>query len=470
MTYTGKDLIAFGFEPGPHFGPLLTEANKMEAEGATRAIIANELLLVQKKLLDNIMAIEAAKPRLHSQARPWTNFLPAATNDAERLNEQLSVEHMDMLSRHPRFVAGALMPDAHPSGQAPGTIPVGGVVVLDNAISPDMHSADACCSMYLSYLSPRIDPIKLLDIASDVTHFGPHARTDPYMIRSGNKVWQHELPNLIGAMKGNWFTRPHIERAYNDFMTQGDGNHFISFGRSKHLNKTTILTHHGSRSLGAKVFKDGAEAARDYTSKNTRDLPDHMAFLPLDTVEGREYLAALRLVEAWTRLNHKAIHFAFYKMVNATCEQVIFNPHNFIFMDDAGLVSHAKGATPVMAQHLPHGRAIIPMNMAEPALVVAPSPQSPRMALGFAPHGAGRNMSRKVYKASVDDHAARYSEDVGSIDMRWYLGHPDLSECASAYKPAKAVIDVISDCNLAAIVDEIIPVGCMMAGSDTKEF
>ncbi|MDT9702579.1 hypothetical protein, partial [Streptomyces sp. P17] len=72
---------------------------------------------------------------------------------------------MDELMRTPTIVRGAVMPDACPSGSAPGTIPVGGVVATRDAIHPGFHSADICCSMAVSFFEDDMNPSALLDIA-----------------------------------------------------------------------------------------------------------------------------------------------------------------------------------------------------------------------------------------------------------------------------------------------------------------
>ena len=84
---------------------------------------------------------------------------------------------MAELMRVPTIVAGTVMPDACPSGTAPGTIPVGGVVAAKEAIHPGMHSADICCSMAVSVLGD-IDPIPVLDAGMKLSHFGGGGR--PY--------------------------------------------------------------------------------------------------------------------------------------------------------------------------------------------------------------------------------------------------------------------------------------------------
>jgi hypothetical protein len=54
---------------------------------------------------------------------------------------------MDELLRTPTLVAGSVMPDACPTGPAsiPASIPVGGLVVAEEAIHPGFHSSDICC-------------------------------------------------------------------------------------------------------------------------------------------------------------------------------------------------------------------------------------------------------------------------------------------------------------------------------------
>ena len=67
------------------------------------------------------------------------------------------------------------MPDACPSGSAPGTIPVGGAVI-SRGIHPAFHSADICCSMYATVFPPGTATAKFMDALQASTRFGPGAR------------------------------------------------------------------------------------------------------------------------------------------------------------------------------------------------------------------------------------------------------------------------------------------------------
>jgi RNA-splicing ligase RtcB len=61
-----------------------------------------------------------------------------------------------------------------------------------------------------------------------------------------------------------------------------------------------------------------------------------------------------------------------------------------------------------------------------------------------------------------------FAEETAGLDVRFYSGKIDVSELPSAYKDAEKVKDQIRHFNLATIVDEIMPYGCIMAGEMEK--
>ena len=94
--------------------------------------------------------------------------------------------------------------------------------------------------------------------------------------------------------------------------------------------------------------------------------------------------------------------------------------------------------------------------MAEPILITRHRDR--KETLGFAPHGAGRNLSRTAYLRS---NAPAWPE---GIDARFYCGRPDLSELPGAHKDAASVRIQIERYDLAEIVDTVEPYGSIMAG------
>ena len=77
---------------------------------------------------------------------------------------------MDVVLRTPVALEGVVMPDACPAGSV-GTIPVGGVVAIDDAIVPGMHSADICCSL-MATVFDNSTPAQVMEAAHQSTHFG----------------------------------------------------------------------------------------------------------------------------------------------------------------------------------------------------------------------------------------------------------------------------------------------------------
>ena len=133
---------------------------------------------------------------------------------------------------------------------------------------------------------------------------------------------------------------------------------------------------------------------------------------------------------------------------------------------------HGKGATPAWPDE--QGRpalGLIPLHMAAPILLVLGRDNAE--FLSFAPHGAGRNVSRRAAvkpwreeDGTIDSKVLRrlVAEQTQGLDIRWWHGKPDLSETPLAYKPASQVITRIQQFGLAEIVAEIQPLGCVMAG------
>ena len=142
-----------------------------------------------------------------------------------------------------------------------------------------------------------------------------------------------------------------------------------------------------------------------------------------------------------------------------------WNEHNFVFERD-GLFYHGKGATPAYAGWAEDAteRTLIPLNMAEPVLVVRGKDQP--HGLGFSPHGAGRNFSRSEHRRRHAEMTPEqmFERETAGLDVRFYGGRIDASELPSGYKNAENVVRQIRKHDLAEIEDYIDPFGCIMAG------
>ncbi len=482
MEIKARDLIAAGWHEGKRLGVALRRARDLETGGLDRAAVLAQLEQEFPKQL--IVALPRREPA------PLAEAIEAETAE-EVENVAVVRRKMHELLRMPVVQRGAVMPDACPTGGGPATIPVGGAVAVENAIIPGAHSADICCSMFASFF-PANHPVgEMMDHLQKVTHFGPGGRPRGNQWSSAvieEPVWDN--PYLSGLRS----------RAQDFLGTQGDGNHFAYIGRIEFTETqrvalaaagyddlaqwierrdgmfNVLVTHHGSRGLGADVYKRGQKAAEKWCRENAKDIPSAAAWLPYDSPEGATYWDALQYVGRWTRENHALIHDALLRRLGQRALVQIGNEHNFVWKrGDAFL--HGKGATPAWRDSA--GRpllGLIPLNMAREILLVLGADNDDY--LSFCPHGAGRNRSRTAtlapYKnedGELDPARVKQAldETTAGLDVRWFSGGPDLSESPLGYKDATKVKAQIDRFGLATVVGEIQPRGCIMAGEAAEK-
>jgi RNA-splicing ligase RtcB len=483
MEIKPRDLIAAGWREGAHLGAAVRRARELERAGVPRT--------------DVFTALEAEFPKQPPVIAPLSAPGPLAEAiEAETPQEAANVAQarlrMHELLHVPVVKRGVIMPDACPSGAGKALIPVGGGIEVENGIIPGAHSSDICCSMFATFFTANQPLGPMMDHLQKVTHFGAGGRPRSQQWNSAvldEPVWNN--PFLSGLRS----------RAQDFLGTQGDGNHFaylgsISFTESQRKTLAAaghvaladaivrhdgtfnvLVTHHGSRGLGADVYKRGQLAARKWCDQNARDIPDYAAWVPVDSEQGRAYWEALQYVGRWTRENHALIHDAFIRRLGLRPLAQINNEHNFVWRRGDSFY-HGKGATPAWLDD--EGRpllGLIPLNMAREILLVLGRNNDPY--LSFAPHGAGRNMSRKAMLAPYRDSDGELdparvqqtlAETTGGLDIRWFCGAPDLSESPLAYKDASKVKDQIERFGLAELVGEIQPQGTIMAGEAPEPY
>lgn len=444
---TGKTLIELGFRSGKWFPEAIEHINTNQLSGE-----AMHQYLEQFRLPPEV--------HLHEEAAPFAINIKAE-NELEETNVNSVVATMDTLMKTPTLVSGAIMPDACPTGPN-GTIPVGGVAVAKNAIHPGMHSADICCSVMLTDFG-KTDPKAVLDAAHKNTHFGPGGR---------DRNTQYRFPDeLLKDFEGNYMlnNQKMIQAARSHLGTQGDGNHFLFVGISKKTGNTMMITHHGSRGVGANLYTQGMKIAERFRKDLSPQTLKQNAWIPFNTEEGQTYWEALQIIRKWTKTNHEVIHNATLEALDVVAEDRYWNEHNFVFKD-GDLFYHAKGATPLDPKFMPDitGPRLIPLNMSEPVLIV--SGATTNANLGFAPHGAGRNVSRTQHRKSKAGKTFQeiFAEETQGLDVRFFSGEIDITELPSAYKSAETVRNQMEDFGLGTVEDEVLPYGCIMAGDWQK--
>lgn len=442
MKITGHTLIDLGYRPGKWFAAAIAHINTNELTGEAMT-----------NYLDSVCPPPPVMPH-ETPIHFYKNI--EADNELEKDNIEKVFNTMNVLMTTPTIINGAVMPDACPAGKI-GQIPVGGVVAAKNAIHPSMHSADVCCSVMMTNFG-FVDPNAVLDAMHSVTHFGGGGRRD-----------MPRLPiELEEKIKANFYLndKKSMHLAKTHIGTQGDGNHFVFVGKSKKTGETMMVTHHGSRGFGAYFYKKGMKVAEAFRKEISPATLSTNAWIPYHTPEGQSYWEGLQIIREWTKLNHTVLHDATCNKLNIEPTDRFWNEHNFVFKD-GDLFYHAKGATPLRDIFVPDstdGLRLIPLNMSEPILIVKGN--ATENNLGFAPHGAGRNISRSQhFRNNVEKTKEEiFAEETKGLDVRFFSGHIDISELPSAYKNADNVKAQMKKFNLGEVVDEIMPYGSIMAG------
>ena len=290
----------------------------------------------------------------------------------------------------PSAIAAACMSDSHLGF----SLPIGGVLALDNAISPFAVGVDIACRMKMSIIDLAPNSIE------NKFNLYKEALEQGTMFGIG-QTWKPRKHHWV--MDEDWnitpVTRENKDRAWDQLGTSGSGNHFVDIGTLTVYNDSilpvgeyvAIMSHSGSRGTGGTVCDVYANIAQAKLPIKYKDM-GRLAWLDMDTEAGMEYFLAMELMGKYAAANHDIIHRTIVNLLGAEVLEVVENHHNFCCEEEhfgKKLYVHRKGATPAGKDVL----GVIPGSMGTPAYVVRGlgNPDS----LYSASHGAGRKMSRR---------------------------------------------------------------------------
>ncbi|MDN5204722.1 RtcB family protein [Fulvivirgaceae bacterium BMA10] len=415
---TGKDLRGIGFPEGRAIGAAIRILEK-SYKGKSR-IFKLEML---KRVVET-----PALFREHETLGPIAHALLTQTeyNKTIDLNKKRieyrvygiegiepgAINQMEIAMKLPITKAGALMPDAH---QGYG-LPIGGVLATKNAVIPYGVGVDIGCRMCMtiydlpvSFLESNRSKFKKLLLEN--TRFGQASFKQP----RDHEVLERKEFSEIAIIKNL------KDRAYKQIGSSGGGNHFVEFGAVHILNEENelglesgkylgILSHSGSRGLGANIARHYTKLAMDICK-----LPNeakHLAWLDLNSNEGQEYWLAMNLAGDYASACHYQIH---QRLADALGEEhlaIIENHHNFAWKElgenGEELIVHRKGATPAGKGVL----GIIPGSMTSPGFIV--KGKGDHASINSASHGAGRVMSRTKAKQTLSKkEVSQYLKSAG---------------------------------------------------------
>lgn len=299
-----------------------------------------------------------------------------------------------------------LMPDTH-TGMG---MPIGGVIAADDVIIPNAVGVDIGCGMAYSETNIKYEDLKdiitgngsiLQGIIGDILRNIPvgfqHHKTAMPSYSLDHALAEMELYEQDAQLLGQ------LEAGYFQIGTLGGGNHFIEIQIDEN-GYLCIMIHSGSRHFGKSVCDYFHNKARDLNKKWHSNVSDEyrLAFLPVDTMEGKQYINWMNLCLQFAKENRekmllsvKAIFEKWigkYTQLSLHFSNEINCHHNYASLEnhyDKNVWVHRKGAVRARKDEL----AVIPGAMGSYSYVVKGkgNPES----FCSSSHGAGRCYSRK---------------------------------------------------------------------------
>ncbi len=286
------------------------------------------------------------------------------------------------------------------------------------------------------------------------------------------------------------------ERGRPQLGTLGAGNHFLEvdlveavFNRraadAMNLEEGCLVVqiHCGSRGFGHQICTDFVQQFQAVSRQYGISLPDReLVCAPLDSPEGRQYLAAMNCAANYAFANRQILAHqarqAFEqvlsgKVKNAYLQQVYDLAHNIGKLEihsvngrTQRVCVHRKGATRaygpgsegIPAEYQKTGQPVlVPGSMGTASWVLAGTGRSMELSFGSCCHGAGRVMSRSQAKHSIRGDALHSRlEKQGILVMAGSM--PGLAEEApEAYKDVDDVVETVIGAGLARKVARLRP-------------
>lgn len=379
------------------------------------------------------------------------------------------------MMNHPAFTEQVrIMPDVH---LGKGSV-IGFTMPLSTKIDPQVVGVDIGCGMLSQRVSLAENILKHIDwrkefdqrvrgvipMGMNIHSSGNSRIISEIQRRTINKAevayrnpkyLTYTPPSYSDAWVKDIIKRVGIkpETFYNSIGTLGGGNHFIELGYEEDNPEYGWITiHSGSRNFGLRVcdywvnqmkffHKDEfnlrvSELKRDYTGVALGQKIEQLrqSFSPKSYLEGdgmTGYLYDMIFAQSYAEVNREEILRHILKVFpGKAIDTPICSVHNYVNFSD-GIIR--KGAISAYQTE----RVIIPWNMRD-GLIIGVGKSNPDWNFS-APHGAGRTMSRKKAKDTINaDVVARQMEDV-------YSSCIPIDEAPDAFKPVAEVMKYLEE-------------------------
>ena len=343
------------------------------------------------------------------------------------------------------------------------SVPIGGVVAYENAISPSGVGYDIACGNKAVLTDANVADVRdgigvLMDTIFETISFGVGRKNDCERVDHDlfdDPAWR------IHAVS------PLKEMARAQLGTVGSGNHYVDIFKDEQ-GRVWIGVHFGSRGLGHKTATAFLKAAG---AKDSIDAEP--CVLPMDSEIGTDYAECMRLAGRYAYAGRDWVCTKVAEILGAKILDEVHNHHNFAWRechDGHDLWVVRKGATPAF----PGQRGFVGGSMGEISVILeGVDSEESKSALYSTVHGAGRVMSRTAAKGKTNRKTGeQISAGLVTREMMdgWLsranveLRGAGLDESPDCYKRLPEVLAHHSE--TVRILHTLSPIGVAMAGAN----
>ena len=314
-----------------------------------------------------------------NMAFPLKVFSTENSIEEQCINQMMNIARLPFIFKHL-----SLMPDAHLGIGAS----IGSVVPTHGVIVPSLVGVDIGCGMAAIKTS-------LTDISTEELKLAMGKIREVIPVGFNHHPEDQEWDGFDDAPDIQTI-QDQLPSARKQLGTLGGGNHFIEIqkGSDDHI---WIMIHSGSRNFGKKTADIYHKLAQKLCNRWHVQLPDKdLAFLPIETDEGKEYFRAMKyclnFAEGNRDLMARRTLMCLSSVVDCYMEDEIDIHHNYAAFENhygKDVLVHRKGATKATLGL----RGIIPGSMGTSSYITKGlgNPES----FESCSHGAGRRMGRK---------------------------------------------------------------------------
>jgi tRNA-splicing ligase RtcB len=329
-------------------------------------------------------------------------------------------------------------------------MPIGGVMATEGVVVPNAVGVDIGCGMLAMKTSLR-----------ELSWWAREAIIEEIRQRVpvGFKSFSKNQLGLPTPSINLPVVNREISKAHKSLGTLGGGNHFIELQYDEE-GFLWVMIHSGSRNLGYQVAKHYNDMAKELNARWHTRVPAKwdLAFLPLDTLEAKEYIAEMNYCVEYALANRTAMLARVQECIGEVLSGLIdfeipINiAHNYARMENhfgKNVMIHRKGATSAKKGEI----GIIPGSQGTASYIVRGLGN--KDSFMSCSHGAGRKMGRKQATRELDLEEQQAILNSQGI-VHGIRTAKDLDEAPGAYKDINVVMANQKD--LVEIVTKLKPI------------